>query len=112
MSVDERTRVDGEVDPVEPSTCFGEVLPAAFERGQDLLAAAVAEYAPRPLTIDVEGDAWTLAVDDGVVRVVPGGTEDPTALLRTNRAQLDDLVNDQVTVVGMQTNGTRDRPVG
>ena len=33
-------------------------------------------------------------------------------VLRTNPAQLDDLVTDQVTVVGMQTNGTLDQPVG
>src|SRR5215207_2604166 len=111
MSVDERTRIDGQVDPVDPVTCFEALLPAAFEREQDRLAAAVAHYAPRPLTIDVDGDAWTLAVDDGVVRVVSGG-DDPVTLLRTNRAQLDDLLSDQVTVVGMQTNGTLDQPVG
>ena len=84
MSVDERTRVDGEVDPVDPATCFGEVLPTAFERERQLLAAAVAEYAPRPLTIEVDGDAWTLAVDDGVVRVASGRDDDAAAVLRTN----------------------------
>jgi hypothetical protein len=112
MSVDRRTRVDGQVDPVDPATAFGEVLPTAFERGQALLAPAVAEYAPRPLVIDVDGDAWTLAVDGGVVRVLPGRDDDAATVLRTNPSQLDDLVNDQVTVVGMQTNGTLDQPVG
>jgi hypothetical protein len=112
MSVDHRTRVDGEVDPVDPATCFEELLPAAFERHQDLLAAAVAEYAPRPLTIEVDDSAWTLAVDDGVVRVAPGCDGHAVTVLRTGPAQLDDLVNDQVTVVGMQTNGTLDQPVG
>ena len=92
MSIDERTRVDGQVEPVDPATCFEEVLPAAFERERDLLAAAVAEYAPRPLTIEVDGDAWTLAVDDGVVRVVSGRDDDAPTVLRTNRAQLQDLV--------------------
>ena len=72
MSVDERTRIDGQVDPVDPRTCFETLLPAAFEREQDLLAAALEHYAPRPLTIDVDGDAWTLAVDGGVVRVRAG----------------------------------------
>jgi hypothetical protein len=112
MSVDERTRVDGLVDPVDPTTCFEEVLPAAFERHEDLLAPAVTELAPRPLAVEVDGDAWTLAVDGGVVRVVPGRDDDVGSLLRTNRSQLDDLVNDQVTVVGMQTNGTLDQPIG
>jgi hypothetical protein len=112
MSVDNRTRVDGQVEHVDPASCFGEVLPAAFEREQDLLAAAVAEYAPQPLTIQVDGAAWTLAVADGVVRVHEGRDDDATARLRTTPMQLDDLVNDQVTVVGMQTNGTLDQPEG
>jgi Phytanoyl-CoA dioxygenase (PhyH) len=112
MSVDQRTRVDGEVGSIDPATCFDEVLPAAFERERDLLAPAVVEYAPRPLIIEVDGEAWTLAVDDGVVRIFDGRRDDADSVLRTNRAQLDDLVNDQVTVVGMQTNGTLDQPVG
>lgn len=112
MSVDIRTRVDGEVDAVDPVACFEEVLPAAFERARDLLAPAVAEYELRPLVVDVDGDAWTLAVDDGVVRVVAGRGDDAPTVLRTNRAQLQDLVDDQVTVVGMQTNGSLDQPVG
>ncbi len=112
MSVDERTRVDGEIDAVDPAQCFGEVLPTAFEREQDLLAAAVSAYAPAPLVVDVDGDAWTLAVDRGVVRVRNGRDDAAPTVLRTTRAQLDDLVNDQVTVVGMQTNGSLDQPVG
>jgi hypothetical protein len=51
-------------------------------------------------------------VVDGVVRVTEGRDDDATATLRTTRTQLDDLVNDQVTVVGMQTNGTLDQPEG
>ena len=42
----------------------------------------------------------------------PGRDDDAATVLRTNRAQLDDLVHDQVTVVGMQTNGSLDQPVG
>lgn len=112
MSVDKRTRVDGQVESIDAATCFGEVLPAAFEGERDVLAAAVAEYAPGPLAVEVEGEAWTLAVDDGVVRVAPGLADDADSVLRLTGAQLDDLVNDQVTVVGLQTNGTLHQPVG
>jgi hypothetical protein len=112
MSVDNRTRVDGEVGEVDPTTCFGELLPDAFERNRDRLADAVAVYAPRPLTVDVDGDAWTLAVDDGAVRVTSGADDGAGTVLRLSGTQLQDLVNDQVTVVGMQTNGTLDEPVG
>src|SRR6478609_10635111 len=108
MSVDIRSRVDGEVDSVDPRRCFGEVLPDAFERHQDLLADAVRVFAPGPLVVEIDGDAWTLAVDGGRVHVRNGGDDAPGVVLRTNPAQLDDLVTDQVTVVGMQTNGTLD----
>ena len=112
MSVDNRTRVDGEVESVDPRRCFEEVLPEAFERHQDLLAAAVGVFAPAPLVVEVDGDPWTLAVDGRRVRVRNGVDDAPGVVLRTNAAQLDDLVTDQVTVVGMQTNGTLDQPVG
>jgi hypothetical protein len=112
MSVDIRSRVDGEVESVDPAACFGEVLPTAFERHRDLLARGIEVFAPEPFVIDVEGDAWTLTVDHGVVRVRSGADPDAGVVLRTNPAQLADLVDDQVTVVGMQTNGTLDQPVG
>ena len=112
MSVDHRTRIDGEVAHVDPATCFEELLPAAFERERDVLAPAVAQYAPQPLTIEVDGDAWTLAVDTGVVRVVPGRDDDAATVWRTDPGQLQELIDDQVTVVGMQTNGSLDQPVG
>jgi hypothetical protein len=112
MSVDIRSRVDGEVDAIDPAACFGQVLPTAFEQQRDLLARAVDVFAPAPLVVDVAGEQWTLAVDGGIVRVAAGAHDDPGAVLRTNAAQLNDLVCDQVTVVGMQTNGTLDQPVG
>src|SRR5438445_9844617 len=98
MSVDIRTRVDGQIESIDAATCFGEVLPAAFEGERDVLATAVAEYAPRPLAVEVDGDSWTLAVDDGVVRVTPGRDDDAESVVRLTAAQLGDLVNDQVTV--------------
>jgi len=112
MSVDIRSRVDGEVDAVEPVECFEVVLPSAFERNADLLTRAIEVFAPAPLVVEVDGRAWTLAVDGGVVRVRPGRDDDAGAVLRTSAAQLSDILNDQVTVVGLQTNATLDQPVG
>ena len=107
MSVDERTRIDGQVDPVDPRT----LLRRGAARGVRAASGTCSRprwrvYAPRPLMIDVDGDAWTLAVDDGVVRVVAGARRRRRrpCCART-AAQLEDLVTDQVTVVGMQTNG-------
>jgi hypothetical protein len=112
MSVDIRSRVDGEVEAVDPVTCFEVVLPEAFERTGDLLARAVEEYGVAPLVVEVDGRAWTLAPEDGVVRVRAGRSDDAGAVLRSDPGQLADLVADQVTVVGMQTNGTLDQPAG
>ncbi len=56
--------------------------------------------------------AWTLTVEPGRVRVRTGARADAGVVLRVAAAQLADLVDDQVTVVGMQTNGTLDQPVG
>lgn len=111
MSVDARSRVDGPVELIDPAT-FGVELADAFERNRELLARAVAVFAPRPLVIESEGAAWTLAVDGDQVRVADGAIDDPGVVLRSSRAQLTDIVQDQVTVVGMQTNGSLDQPVG
>jgi hypothetical protein len=112
MSIDIRTRVDGEVASVDPEPCFEELLPDAFERHGELLRDAVRAFEPSPLVVDVDGAAWTLTDEGGTVRVRSGAVDDPGVVLRTSAAQLSDLVNDQVTVVGMQTNGTLDQPVG
>jgi hypothetical protein len=112
MSVDIRSRVDGEVDSVDPARCMGEVLPEAFERHRELLGDALRAFAPEPLVLEVEGDAWTVAADGGTVRVRAGRVDDAGSVLRMSATQLSDLVTDQVTVVGMQTNGSLDQPVG
>ena len=88
------------------------MLPSAFEAHRDLLADAVRTFAPAPLVLEVDGDAWTLADDDGTIRVRAGTADDAETVLRLSAAQLNDLVSDQVTVVGMQTNGSLDQPVG
>ncbi len=112
MTVDIRSRVDGEVEAVDPARCFGEILPDAFERQRERLQDALRVFAPAPLVLEVDGDAWTLADDHGTVRVRAGRADGAETVLRVSAAQLHDLVTDQVTVVGMQTNGSLDQPLG
>ncbi len=73
---------------------------------------AVDAFAPAPLVLEVDGRAWSLVAQGGMVRVAAGACDDPGAVLRLTGDGLGDLVNDQVTVVGLQTNGTLDQPVG
>ena len=96
------------------AACFGEVLARRRSNvSRTCSPTAVRVFAPAPLVVEVDGDAWTLAVDGGTrARARRWRRRRTGAVLRTNPAQLDDLVNDQVTVVGMQTNGTLDQPVG
>lgn len=107
MSVDIRTRVDGEQDAVDASTFFGVTLPAAFEAGADRLAAGVRHWTPRPTAITAAGDTWTLLVDAeaGRVCVEPGRFEGAGVVLLDDQ-QLDDLAHDQGTPMGWFSSGS------
>ena len=107
MSVDVRTRVDGEQAPVDPARFFDDDLPAALGAAAPLLAEATAVLRLPPLVIDVDGDSWTLLVDDGVAHVVSGASgRDDAMRLRLDPSQLSDLVADQVTPMGWFTSGS------
>ncbi|MCU1352209.1 MAG: hypothetical protein JWM05_1418 [Acidimicrobiales bacterium] len=107
MTVDVRTRVDGPREPVEPDQLFATNLPACFERHRSLLAPAVATLQPRPLTVEVDGDAWTLTAAEGRVTIAAGPATG-AARLRLDREQLADLVSDQKTPMAWLANGTLD----
>jgi hypothetical protein len=111
MSVDLRTRVDGPHEAIAPDRFFGEDLPAALDAHADAVAG-VSWVAPRPLTVEVDGEAWTLSVeDDGRVEVA-AGRRDGAAHVRLSAEQVDGLATDQQTFVGMWTGGTLDQPAG
>ena len=113
MSVDIRSRVDGEVEAVDPARCFGEVLPEAFERQRDRLDDA----RPRVRARAVGARGRRRRVD---ARRRPRHRPRARRSCRrrrrpccaSRRPSSNDLVTDQVTVVGMQTNGSLDQPVG
>jgi Phytanoyl-CoA dioxygenase (PhyH) len=93
VGVDVRTRVDGDVAPVDPPSFFGEELPAAFREHQELIAPGAAWIDPPPLTMVVDGQAWTLTCGDpiGVAAGDGGATTELTGEMLT------DLVTDQAT---------------
>ena len=109
MSIDVRTRVDGEQAPVDPVRFFGADLPAAFDSAGALLAPACSTLRLPPLVVEVDGASWTLQADGSRVAVVPGAPVLDGALrLRIERSQLADLVHDQVTPMGWFSSGALD----
>lgn len=111
MSVDVRTRRDGPRPPVDPATFFGSELPALLEQQHAGVAPGVRWLQPRPLTIEVDGAPFTLVADDDRVHVI-ADTHDRAAVVRISIEQLDALVHDQETFMGMWSSGRLDQPVG
>ena len=86
MSVDMRTRVDGEVEAVDRRRAASRRCCRRRSSSTPISCAAPWRvFAPGPLVIDVDGDAWTLADDGGAVRVRAGAVDGPGAVLRLNR---------------------------
>jgi ectoine hydroxylase-related dioxygenase (phytanoyl-CoA dioxygenase family) len=112
MSVDLRIRSEPDAVPVDPERFFGTDLPAIFARERELLRASD-DLRLGPLTIACDGDAWTLRRRDARLVVERATPDDETAaLVRLSRALLADLVNDQITPVGLLAAGTLDMPRG
>ncbi|MET0881476.1 MAG: phytanoyl-CoA dioxygenase family protein [Acidimicrobiales bacterium] len=106
MNVDLRTRFDADVGQVDAAEFFAVDLPAAVERHPDLIERLVGLNL-RPLRIEVDGRSWVLQRDaEGTPRVTGDG--DTSLTLRLTADQLSDLVNDQITPVGLMTAGTLD----
>ncbi|MDR3648687.1 MAG: phytanoyl-CoA dioxygenase family protein [Acidimicrobiales bacterium] len=109
MSVDVRTRVDGEQAPVDPDRFFGVDLPAALDEAAPLLAEAVSTLRLPDLVVVVGGVPWTLSAAEAGIEVRPGAPDGDDGLrLRVDAGQLSDLVDDQVTPMGWFSSGALD----
>jgi hypothetical protein len=109
MTVDVRTRVDGEQAPVDATRFFETDLPDALEASAALRGEALSTLRLLPLVVEVDGVPWTLRADRDAIEVAPGATADDDALhLRIDATQLSDLVGDQVTPMGWFSSGGLD----
>jgi hypothetical protein len=109
VSVDLRTRSDGEPVAFDAPVFLDEELPAALSVRHAARRHPHAVLAP--LILEVDGACWTLAFDGAEPVIVPGPTEDETddgLRLRLSAALLEDLATDQITPIGMMTGGTLD----
>lgn len=104
MSVDVRTRVDGEPAHLEPAEFFEVTLPRLFADSNERLTPSLQQRPPRPLTVSVDDQRWTLGVDGHAMTSVKGSTTG--TVLRIDAEQLAALIADHVTPMGWLTTGT------
>jgi hypothetical protein len=110
MSVDLRTRVDGEYGPVEPGVFFRETLPAMLDAQQPAIAPGASQLSLGDFCIETDGEPWTLCWHKDRVETREGAHG--AARVRLTREQLTDLVHDQSTPVALMSNNLLDMPEG
>jgi hypothetical protein len=110
MSVDLRTRTDGPRAVVDAHRFFAD-LPGRLDEHHDLIGPGVEWLSPRPLTIETTEGTWTLVADGDRVEVHANPWADASHI-RLAPGQLDDLIDDQQTVMGWFSSGRLDQPAG
>ncbi|HIF63080.1 MAG TPA: hypothetical protein EYG16_02555 [Deltaproteobacteria bacterium] len=111
MSVDFRTRTDGEPAAFDPGKFFSDQLPAALEANHELVMPGASLLGLRPITIESGGDAWSLSWDSDRV-VVQAGPARGAARVKFKDDQLAGLVRDQFTPITFMVSGALDMPEG
>ncbi len=102
MAFDVRTRVDGDVDRLQPAAARDSIA-RALEAAADLLRPAL-RYAKHPLTVDVAGDTWHLASDGSSVALFDGAASEGLRL-RLTADELADLWCDQTSPMAWLSSG-------
>ena len=111
MSVDLRTRKDGDETRVDPHAFFSRDLPAALERNREGIEPGAALLRLRPFTVETDGEVWSLVKEQGTVHIRPGPVAEG-ARIRLGVDELTGLVHDQTTPMWFFTGGTLDMPSG
>jgi hypothetical protein len=89
---------------------FSSQLPAAVDDAKELVTPGVGFLRLRPLTIEVDGERWSLR-RNGSIEVVQGELPE-AAHLRLSAEDVTELVRDQRTPMTFFTGGTLDMPSG
>lgn len=111
MSVDVRTRTDGEPIELEPRSFFEVDLPAALEGTRECCEPGASSLGLEPFSFEIDGESWTLTHRPDAI-VVERGTADGAACVRLSAEDLARLVQDQCTPMTFFTSGTLDMPKG
>ena len=104
MSVDMRTRPIGAAGPVDPESFFEGEWQEANARNGERAASDAAWLALGPLSINVDGGAWTIYPREDTIDVVPGDvfTE---ACITLDRSAFADLFCERRTAMGLIVGG-------
>jgi hypothetical protein len=110
VSLDFRTRVDGDIRPVTTRTFFDDELPALAASRAHLVVDGARELGVDPFSFITPSGTWTLALDDDAITVVEA--DQGTAAVRLTDDDVADIVNDLKTPMTYLTGGTLDMPRG
>jgi len=106
VTVDRRSRFEGDEVALEPSTFVEGLKPILDARGADAGRAA-ARLGLVPLTLDVEGDRVTFTFDGDRLDVRHGDGDD-SLVVALERAAFSDLMQDVASAFGIQMVGRAD----
>ena len=111
MALDLRTRSDADPVAVDAAGFFAIDLPAALAARWPQPDRPLPPLSP--LLLEVDGDRWTLSFDGERPTVAPGDPDtDRWTHLRLTAGQLQDLVVDLITPIGLMTAGALDLAEG
>jgi hypothetical protein len=110
MTLDFRTRQDGDVRTVDSAAFFEDELPRLAAERSGLAVPGARELQVSPLTVETSAGAWTLSVDSDAVGVTRG--DGAPASVRLDDAELTDIVHDLRTPMTLMAAGTLDMPTG
>jgi hypothetical protein len=110
MTLDLRTRLDGDVEAVDVADFFDVELPRLAAERSDLAVPGALELDVAPLTVHTTKGSWTLSVTQDAVQVAAG--DGGQASVRLSQAELTDIVHDLRTPMTLLTAGTLDMPRG
>ena len=104
MSVDMRTRPIGAAGPLDPESFFEGEWREAIARNGERAASDAAWLALGPLTIRVDGGAWTINPREDTIDVVPGDAL-TKACVTLDRSAFADIFCERRTAMGLIVGG-------
>ena len=105
ISIDTRTRSDGEVERLDLAGYCEDVLPTVLERTGELAGRGLTHLGLRPMALEVAGTAYTLVEEGGRLAVRPGVAPD-AFVVELDGEQFSDLVQDLVSATGFLAAGS------